>query len=207
MKTFCYGENTIDLFKLLKLHTPDRIFSDGNYQVIFDYIDFYIIANPEVYAAASQNKSDEVIKTRFQRIDSEYQPHEHDELIFQNRTVNSLWILRTMLYFTDHVVYNSETAALRNLEIQTETNLVIANLMDKSTGGHSEVVCHPQSTEAKSANPEFANLVDAGIMLKIDNQMLLCFSSHNGFGVFGNTMSPNKIEEDITPFYELIEVN
>lgn len=205
MKTFCYSDKTIDLFKLLKHYTPHRILSDGFCEVIFDYANFYIIATPEVYVAASQNKFDEVINAEFKRINSVFEPKKSDLLLFQNNRVSRLWILRTMLYFTDDVVYNSDEA-IKNIEIEAETNPILADLMRKSTSGHSEVVCHPQSVEAKSVNKEFANLVDAGIMLQIDNQLLICFSYHNGFGIYGKTMSPDVIEEDVTPFYELIEI-
>lgn len=53
---------------------------------------------------------------------------------------------------------------------------------------------------------EFANLIEAGIMLKIERQLSMCFSCHNCFGIVGSIMSPDEIKEDVMPFYELIEI-
>ena len=206
MKTHSYRENTIALFKFLKYHTPERIFSDLGYQVIFDYKDFHVLAFPEVFVAASQNEWDEVISAKFKRIDSSFQPSKHDKLMFQNKAINRLWILRTMLYFTDYTPWNSETEAVRDFEVETETNRVIADLISKTTGRHEEVVCHPKSKEAERVNKEFANLVEAGIMLEIDRQLLMCFAWCNGFCIVGDVMSLDKIKEEVAPFYEFIEI-
>lgn len=187
---------------------PERIFSDGyGIRVVFDYTDFHIAVGPNVFAAASQHKYDEVIIADFQRINSVFQSNEGDILLFYNNRINRLWILRTMLYFTEEIIYNSETEVLKNQAIETEPNPVIADLIRQSNSVHSEVIYHPRSVEVKKVNPEFVNLVDAGIMLEIDDKLLACFSCHNGFGLIGRTMSLDEIKEDITPFYELIEID
>ena len=130
MKTHSYRENIIALFKFLKHHTPERIFSDLHHlQVIFDYKDFHILGFPEVFVASSQNKSDEIISAEFKQIDSVFQPSKHDKLMFQNKAIDRLWILRTLLYFTDYTL-NSEAEAVINLEIETETNQIIYSRSD-----------------------------------------------------------------------------
>lgn len=202
MKTHSYRENTIALFEFLKHHTPERIFSDLHHlQVIFDYKDFHIIAFPEVFVAASQNKYDEIISAEFKPIHSAFQPSKDDKLMFQNKAIDHLWILRTILYFTDYIPFNSEAEA-----VGEETNPILADLMKKSPGRYEEVVCHQKSTEAERANKEFANLVDAGIMLEIDRQLLMCFAWCNGFCIVGDVMSLDKIKEEVAPFYEFIEI-
>ena len=192
MKTFFYQGNTIDLFKLLLRQPPQSIFSDEFIRVVFDYIDFHILVSPkDDDIPASQVEYDEAIKADFQYINSVYKPHEQDLLLFENNTIDRLWILQTMLYFTDtdEIFYHGK-----------------ANSVHEFTGGHGEYVCHSQSKEAKGVNKEFANLIDAGIMLEIGSKLLMCFSYHNGFGIVGKVMSPNEIKEDIMPFYELIEI-
>ncbi len=206
MKTFFYQENTIDLFKLLKHQTPQRIFSNQFDRVVFDYVDFHVAASPDVFTAASQHEYDEVINADFQRINIAFQPNEDDLLLFENNAIKRLWILRTIIYFTDFTFFSSEAEALQGLDLTNKTDRVLADLILKTPGSYEQIVCHPQSKEAEGINKEFANLIDAGIMLEIDNKLLMCFSSHNGFGIIGRTMSPDEIKEDVTPFYEFIEV-
>jgi hypothetical protein len=205
MNVLAYGENIIALFELLKRQTPERIFSDEHMQVVFDYGDFHITALPESLDAASQNEYDEMIYAKFERVDSTYQPNEHDKLLFQNKAISRLWILRTLLYFTDHVLYNSEAEALGDFEIKSETDNAIADLLRQTSGGHEEVVCHPKSDIAKSVNKEFANLVDAGVMFEIDGKLLMCFSWDNGYWVVGKVMSLEELKE-VVSCYEFVEI-
>ena len=201
MKIHFYNKKHNALFKFLKHHQPERIFSDRHYQIIFDYKDFHIIAIPEVFIAASQNKYDEIISAEFKSVDSVFQPSTHEELIFQNKAIDRLWILRIMLYFTDYIPFDSEAEA-----IAEETNPILADLMKKSPGRYEEVVCHPKSEEAKGVNQEFANLVDAGIMLEIDRQLLMCLALCNGFCIVGDIMCVDEIKQEVAPFYEFVEI-
>ena len=102
MKTLAYEENTIELFRFLKRHMPERLFSDEHLQVVFDYKDFQITAIREDFIVASQNNSDEIIRAKFERIDSAYQPNEYDKLLFQNNSINRLW---TLQYFGQFLSY------------------------------------------------------------------------------------------------------
>ena len=146
-----------------------------------------------------------MINANFERVDSSYQPNEHDKLLFQNKAVSRLWILRTLLYFTDHVLYKSEAEALGDFEVKSKTDNAIADLLRQTSGGHDEVVCHPKSDEAQSVNQEFANLVDAGVMLEIDGKLLMCFSWSNGYWVVGKIMSLDELKE-VVPCYEFVEI-
>ena len=111
-----------------------------------------------------------------------------------------------MLYFTDRVLFNSEAESLGSFEIKTKTDKAIADILRQTTGGHDEVVCHPNSSEAANVNKEFVNLVDAGIMLEIDDRLLMCFAWNNGFWVVGRIMSLDEIKDDVAPFYEFVEI-
>ena len=106
-----------------------------------------------------------------------------------------------MLYFTDYIPFNNKAKAVKQ-----ETNPILADLMKESSGGYEEVVCHPKSAEAEKANKKFANLVEAGIMLEIDRQLLMCLSWCNGFCIVGDIMPLNKIEKEFAPFYEFVEI-
>jgi len=147
-----------------------------------------------------------MIHAKFERVDSAFQPNENDKLLFQGKAVNRLWILRTLLYFTDHILFNNEAEALGDFEIESETDEAIADIMRKTTGGHDEAVCHPKSAEAESVNKDFANFVDAGVMLEIGDKLLMCFAWNNGFQVVGRVMPLDEIKEEVVPFYEFVEV-
>ena len=121
--------------------------------------------------------------------------------MFQNKAIDRLWILQTMLYFTDYIPFDSEAEAIGD-----KTNPILVDLMKECPGRYEEVVCHPESEEAKGMNQEFANLVEAGIMLEIDRQLLMCFAWCNGFSIVGDIMSLDKIEKEIAPFYKFIEI-
>ncbi len=206
MKTLLYNENTIALLKQLNRNAPERIFSEEFYCVVFDYGDFYITAKPEVSAADTQNDSDEAIAVKFERIDSSFQPNDSDKLLFQSKAIDRLWILRTLLYFTNHILYSSEEEALADFGIESDTDEVLTDILSKATGGHDEVVCYPKSAEAKNINKEYANLVDAGVMLEIEGKLLMCFAWKNGFQVVGRIMSLDEVKEGVAPYYEFIEL-
>lgn len=206
MKTFLYDETTIDLLGYLKDYAPEHIFSDEFYSVVFDYGDFHINVVPEDFVAISQNKSDEAITAKFEKINGTYQKYQTEKLLFQGKKISRIWILRTLLYFTNYIHYNSEEEALGSFEINTETDKALANVLRKTTGGYSEVVCHPKSEEATAVNQEFANLVDAGVMLEIEGDLLMCFAWDNVFQVVGRVMSLSEVEEKIASSYEFIEI-
>ena len=206
MKTFSYAEDTVTLFRFLKHHPPDRIYTDKFCQVIFDYGHFHFVAEPDAFRGVSQDKDCEVILADFKRINAVFQPSADYELMFQDKAIDRLWILQTLLCFTDYVVFNSEAEALENFEVKTKADEIIANLIKKSSRAREQIVCHPDSEEAKGVNREFANLIDAGIMLEIDSQLLMCFPWCNSFGVVGDIMSIDEIKKEVAPFYKFIEI-
>ena len=206
MKTFAYAEDTVAFFKFLKRYPPNRIYSDKFCQVIFGYRDFYFVAETDSGVAVSQDGGGEVLFTEFKRIDSIFEPSTNHELIFQSQAIDRLWIIRTLLYYTDYVIFDSEAEAIGDFKIKTKADEVIADLMKKSSRAREQIVCHRDSNEAKGIDSKFTNLVDAGIMLEIESQLLMCFSWCNGFGVVGDTMSNDEIKEDVAPCYKFIEV-
>lgn len=208
MKTLLYNEDTTAILQYLKSNTPERIYSDEFYRVVFDYGDFHVTAMPEDFVANTQNDSDEAIAAKFERIESSFRPDNDDKLMFQNNSIDRLWILRTLLYFTDHILYSSEEEALANfdIEIESDGNKALADILRRATGGHDEVVCHPRSPEAENVSKDFANLVDAGVMLEIEGQLLMCFAWNNGFHVVGRIMSLDELKEEVAPSYDFIEL-
>ncbi len=207
MKKFLYEKNTLELFEKLLTIPPKRIFSDEFYHVGFDYGESHILATPEDFAANTQNESDEAIAIKFVEDNSEYTADENEKLIFENTTITRIWIMRTLLYFTDHITYKNKEETLSNMTEEEKNDEILGDILSKSKGGHEEIVCHPKSSEAKEVNEEHSNLVDAGIMLEIDKKYYICCSIFNGFSAHAQILSLQELKDDIANYYEFIEVS
>ena len=207
MKTFLYNDKTLELFRRLKNQPPKRILSDEFYHVGFDYGETHILATPKDFLADSQNGDDEAITIEFVEFNSPYKIHESERVIFDNSIISRIFILRTLLYFTDHINYKNKEEAIAKMSPEEKADKVLYKILSETTGGHEEVICKPQSEDAKKLNSDFANLVDAGIMLEIDGKCLSCFSNHNGFSAGGQIWTYEEISKDIVPYYEFIEVS
>ncbi len=207
MHTFLYDEKTLKLFRRLKRQPPKRILSDEFYHVGFDYGQSHIMATPKDFCAASQNGGDEAITIEFVEVGSPDKKHESERVIFENPVISRLFILRTLLYFTDHITYKSKVEALSTLTDEEKADKVLSQILSETTGKHEEILCNPQSKEAAQVNPNFANLVDVGILLEIDGKWLGCFSNCNSFSADGQVWTYEGISKDIAPYYEFIEVH
>jgi len=58
----------------------------------------------------------------------------------------------------------------------------VAALTAKATGGVMDYTCHPKSSEAKKVDPKFSNVIDCGLLLKIEREYLPAFITSNAFG-------------------------
>lgn len=206
MKTLLYEKNTLKLFKKLLNNPPIRIYSDEFYHVGFDYGESHILATPEDFVANSQNESDEAIAIKFVEENSAYVVSKDEKLIFKNAPITRLWIMRTLLYFTDHVTYKNKEEAIANMSEEEKNDEILGGILSESTGGHEEIVCHPKSLEAKEVDEKYSNLVDAGIMMEIDKKYYICCSLFNGFSAHAQILSLQELKEDIANQYEFIEV-
>jgi hypothetical protein len=210
MQTFLYDEKIIELFRRLKSQPPERIFSEEflpSYHVGFDYGERHIVATPKDFLAASQNGDDEAITIEFAEVNSPYKIHESERVILESPVISRVFILRTLLYFSDEIKYKNNDETLAKMTDEEKADPILSKLLGEATGGHDEIVCNPQSKEAAEVNPDFANLVDAGILLEIDGKCLGCFSNCNSFVAGGHIWSYEEISEDIVPYYEFIEVD
>ncbi len=206
MKTLLYDKETLDLFKTLLHVAPMRIFSDEFYHVAFDYGNQYILATPDDLVAATQNNSDEAITVKFVKHKAEYVEDADESLIFEHQSITRLWVMRTLLYFTDHKTFENEEEALTSMNMKDNPDQILKDIMSKTTGGHEKIVCHPKSQEAKQVDKVHANLVDAGIMLEIDGQYYICCSLFNSFSTYAQIKTLEQIQEDIASLYDFIEL-
>ena len=175
---------------------------------MFDFLDGHVTACPTDRVAATQNKSDEAIAVRFESKTGAYNPTEHDKCLFSDSTINRIWIARTVLYFTDFTPYESEEGAIRDIPDTTPTGRKLRELLRTSTGGYSEIVCHPDSVHLDPAfSDEHSNLVDAGVLIEIGDRFLSCFSRNNSFIIPTVVQTKQELDnDDDIPHYSLIEL-
>jgi hypothetical protein len=207
MKEFLYDDAVLDLLRSFLMNPPQRIITDGfHHEVLFDCGDHHYSVLPEDYAAASRNSYDEAITVKFRRIDGPYTLRERDRVEFDNPTITRLWVLRTFLHFTPEVRYRSRGQAVAAMTEEERADPMLSKLLADATGHHEERYCRPDSEEAAGVDPQFANLVDAGVMLEVDGKYLGCFSNGNSYAAGGHIFSLGEIAEDVAPYYEFIEV-
>ena len=155
--------------------------------------------------AASQNKNDLARRVELTQIDNRFKPDKYEQTMYEGVWISRIWIVRTLLYFTDHIIFETPEQAISGLPNETETDKAILQITSKATGGHEQIVCHPESEEVAQVNKDFANLIDAGVILELDGKTLGCFSYFNSFSFRGEIESLNDLKE-VAEFYEFIEV-
>jgi len=175
---------------------------------VFEFSDDHVTACPTDHVAATQNKSDEAIMVRFELKSGEYASTEHDKCLFSDSTIDRIWVAQTVLYFTDFTPYESEEDAVRDIPDTTPTDRKIRELLRTSTGGYSEIVCHPESIHLDPLfSDEHSNLVDAGVLIQIGDRFLSCFSRNNGFIMPTVVQTQKELEnDDNIPNYRFIEL-
>ena len=209
MQELLYDEKTKERIRRMIHQPPRRIFVDKilpSYHVGFDFGTHHIMATPKDYLAASQNKFDEIIRIEFAEIDSPYNADESEHAIVENPSIKRIFVLRTVVYFSDEITYKNKDEAVSRMSDEEKSDPILSHLLSEATGGHEEFVCNPKSDEAAELNVKFANLVDSGILLETEQGYLSCFSNGNGFTAGGHIWNPGEILEEVMPFYELIEV-
>jgi len=142
--------------------------------------------------ADSQNKYDEAITVKIREISKSYKPSENAKLICENKLVSEIKTVKTFLYFTDSISepkkvkkldtkWNRFMSKISNIK-QSEIEKIIEGT---SSSYHSVITCRPNSAKSKKARPEFSNIIDVGLVLKIENEFLPVFVQSNSFG-FGH---------------------
>ena len=205
---FTYNDDDLTLLRSLKYRPFSHIYHDGHYQFVFDFSDNHITACPTDFAATTQNKSDEAIMVGFESKTGTFNPTEQDKCLFTDAVIERLWITRTVLYFTDFTQYESEEDAIRDIPDTPPTGRKLRELLRTTTGGYSEIVCHPDFAHLDpSFSDEHANLVDAGVLMQIGERFLSCFSRNNGFIITTVVQSQQESgNDDDIPNYNLIEL-
>lgn len=133
-------------------------------------------AEPEDHVALSQNPHDEIIFVRLARREEPYALRNDDQVLFERKPVARVWIARTVVWFTDHMAYDSAEEAVAGAGAE-KTKGFLRELLRSASGGYQEVVTHP--SRAHLVESGLANMVDAGFVARVAGKDLACFSFWN----------------------------
>ena len=206
MKEFLYTAETLELFRTMIRQKPKEVICD-NVEAAFIFDTYHILAQLISLEADSQNKSDESITLVFSRRNSAYVSNGSVTSLVKNKSIEKIWIMRTLLYFTDFKAFETKGEAVAGLDKPaSRLQESIYELLMTSTGGYDEIIAHPNSSEAEVVNKDFANLVDKGILLQVDGKFIGCFAPKNWFRIESEFFTEEALKEKVMPYYQLIEV-
>ena len=186
-----FNDTEKKIIEKLKNSKPKRIWYEF-ITVVFEFDDFYIELESVSEIADSQNKYGEAIIAKVREFNKSYKPSENAKLISENKLISEIKTVRTLLYFTDSI---SEPKKVKKLDskwnrVMSKISNVKKSEIEKilegtSSSYHSTINCQPNSAESKKARPEFSNIIDVGLVIKIENEFLPVFVQSNSFG-FGH---------------------
>ena len=209
---YIYNQQDLENIKYLKENPPGKIWWDFS-RYSFDYGDFHFQLETSPKLADSQNGNDEAIIGEFTKIDSPFEIYEHSKLVCENKTIDSIYVVRSFLYFTTYQAYSFKDRLFAQLATKLKSIFgkkdPLDDIISKSAGSWEEITCHPNSIETKSINPKHSNLIDCGLLIEIDGKILEAYVQRNGFGFNHENNYFSDIEEvkEIAQQYEVIKVS
>jgi len=193
MKKKLYNDSAIQIFKEM-LGIPIQALHYNAIEAILSFPDFYIKLTNTDDLALSQNPRDEICYTEVQKIDGKYNETISNQLQIPCSTVTDILIAETVLYFTDHQTFSLSGKIFRHVQYflkklfhwvcfsSDSIDLKLEKILAGTIGGHEECVINPISNQLDMVDMQYANHVDAGIVLFFEDKCLPCFSAQNGFG-------------------------
>jgi hypothetical protein len=206
---YTFNEIEKDIIQRLKNSEPKRIWTEF-IKVIIEFEEYYVELECVPEIASSQNKVDEAMTVKVREFKKSYLPYKNAKVIVENKPITDIKSVRTFLYFTDSI---TEPAKVKKIDSKWNRMLSkiagirkseIEKLLDGTTSSyHDEIICKPNSDEAKKVNGEFSNLIDVGIILEIGENYLPAFVQGNGYGFAHLERKPLLKSEELKK--ELIE--
>lgn len=186
MRQIQYSKDEISLLQSMKYRHVNQLFDGGHFNVTFVFEDHHISAEPICKEPASQHQCAEAIVIGFEKSLSKFQPNETHDLLSENCKIERLWIARTVLYFSDFKTDVSGNSGKVYTEyLDPKVSEIIRKTESQAVGSYDVCIEHPSSAKNNSKiRPEYSNLVDAGVLFKIDDHMLACLSRINSYGIF-----------------------
>lgn len=178
-----------------------RIISDEVCAFWFDLGSRHLAATVEEFIPLSQNDHDEALAVRPRW---HLGPCQSDgRVLFENAVVEDVSIVRTLLWFTDHVRFTTEEEALAGMALPTtQIEEVLHQIIAQSSGGHDECVSNP--AKAVGLTVPVANLVDVGFVALVEGRSLACFTQANAY--LRQTDFVDQLSLDFSESYQLISL-
>ena len=213
MKEYIYKETEFEFIHHLRNNAPEKIWYNFVFYV-FDYGNYHLILECVDKEAKSQNKYDEALIAELTRKNEKYVPDEHSKLVCENKPIDNIYIVRTFLYFSAFRNY-SKTEKIANRIGHKIKSLIkgktdpIDEIISKTTGIGTEYICHPKSKEVENVDLNYANLLDVGLLIEMENRYLRAFLQSNGFGFHiweGKYFYETEDLKEDTELYEFIKI-
>src|SRR5688572_9819879 len=135
MREILYTSEALDLFKIIKEQMLKEILFDF-VEIVFVFDKFHILALTDSLEADSQNKFDEAIPLVFSMQESPYSASCKMTLICENPSIEKIWVMRSLLYFTDFTAFQPKEDALSGYpEPTSDIQKGIYDLIGESTCG------------------------------------------------------------------------
>jgi len=176
------------IIEKLKNSRPIRIWTEY-VKVLFEFENSYIELDCVPEIADSQNAPDEAITTKIREFGEVFKPKKHSKIVIKNSLITDVKIVQTLLYFTDSITEPEKVTKMNSQwdkmlsKIAGVRKSKIEKLLEGTTSSyHAEVICNPDSEEAKNVKKMYSNVIDVGLLLKIENLFLQAFVRGNGYG-------------------------
>ena len=213
MKKYLFDEDEINLVKHLLKHPPNRIWYDYVWYV-FEYNDYHLRLDCYDESADTQNKYDEAIIAKMIKEDKKFEPSQEYKLVYKDKKIETAYIVRTFLYFTTVRMFSEDEITLRRETQKIKTSLTgkqdpLEEILSDTIGYCQEIICHPNSEEAKKVNIQYSNLLDVGLLLEVEGKFLKAYIANNGFGfpVWNDKyfFEAEELKEEVK-FYDFIKI-
>ncbi|HLS38933.1 MAG TPA: hypothetical protein VK023_11765 [Sphingobacterium bovisgrunnientis] len=210
---YLYKTSELQFIRYLKEHQIHKIWWDFT-TYIFDYGDFYFQIESVSAVEDTPNESDEAIIGQFTKHLVAFVPGEHTRLVCQDKKIEELYIVRIFLYFTNLTQFTKTEQLLRRVKQKLRVMASgkkdpIGDITSKTTGVHKEITCHPKLKDIINIDAKYSNIIDCGILIKIDGKYLKAFVQSNSFGfaIWDDEYFYNEdLIKDLSEEFELIKI-
>ncbi|KAB1064691.1 hypothetical protein F6U93_14435 [Tamlana haliotis] len=177
-----------NIIEELKNSRPQRIWTEY-IKVIFEFEDHFVELECVPEIADSQNQADEAMTVKIRKVNTIYEPYKNAHIICENENITEINVVRTFLYFTDSITEPKKVKKMDSIWNRIISKIAgirkskIENILEgTSRSYHRQIICNPNSEDAKKASPEFSNLINVGILVKTKEKYLPIFVQSNGYG-------------------------
>ena len=210
---YLYNKQEIDFAEYIRDNPPKNIWWSFT-AYVFDYEEFYFQIECVSEVADTPNGLDEAIVGRFTKYLYPFNPKGDTKLICENKKIEELYVLRVFLYYTTFESFSIKEQMLNVIKQRIKRFLnrkqySFEDIISSPTGYCEEITCHPDSEEALNVESKFSNLVDCGLLIKIDGKYLKAFveDCFFGFHIYNDKYFFEKDEiKELSEQYKFIKI-